>query len=116
LSRDIEAEIVPLCLDQGVGVIVYNPLAGGLLTGKHMPGQPPAPNTRFAVAGRMYRDRYWNDANFAALQRLNDFFGRRGKSLTHVSLAWVLRQPAVTSAIVGATTAAQIRDSLGAVE
>jgi aryl-alcohol dehydrogenase-like predicted oxidoreductase len=116
LSRDIEAEHLPLCLDQGVGVIVYNPLAGGLLTGKHHRDQPPAANTRFAVAGRLYRERYWNDANFAAVERLQAFFAARGKALTHVAIAWVLRQPAVTSAILGATSAAQLSDSLKAVD
>src|ERR1044071_3417847 len=84
LARDIEAEMAPLCMDQGVGLIVYNPLAGALLTGKHHGDQPPAAGTRFAVAGRLYRDRYWNDANFAAIERLKDFFAARGKALTHV--------------------------------
>ena len=116
LSRDIEAELLPLCLDQGVGVIVYNPLAGGFLTGKHRSDAPPAANTRFAVAGKLYLDRYWNDASFAAVERLKEFFSKRGKSLTHVAIAWVLRQPGITSAIVGATSAAQLRDSLGAVD
>ncbi|HJQ22637.1 MAG TPA: aldo/keto reductase [Blastocatellia bacterium] len=115
LARDIEAELLPLCIDQGVGMMVYNPLAGGLLTGKHHRGSPPAENTRFAVAGRMYRERYWNDANFAAVERLQAFFAPRGKRLTHAALAWVLRQPGITSAIVGATSAAQLRDSLAAV-
>jgi aryl-alcohol dehydrogenase-like predicted oxidoreductase len=116
LARDIEAEMLPLCLDQGVGVIAYNPLAGGLLTGKHHRDEPPAENTRFAVAGKLYRERYWNDANFAAVERLKEFFEARGKALTHVSVAWVLRQPAITSAILGATSAAQLSDSLKAVD
>src|SRR5438067_11257390 len=93
LSRDIESELLPLCVDQGVGLIVYNPLAGGLLTGKHHRGEPPAENTRFAVAGRVYRERYWNEANFAAVERLEEFFAPRGKRLTHAAVAWVLRQP-----------------------
>jgi len=116
LARDIEAEMLPLCLDQGVGVIAYNPLAGGLLTGKHQRDQPPAENTRFAIAGKPYRERYWNDANFAAVERLKEFFAARGKALTHVAIAWILRQPAVTSAILGATSAAQLNDSLKAVD
>lgn len=116
LARDIEAELLPLSLDQGVGVIVYNPLAGGLLTGKHHRDEPPAENTRFAVAGKLYRERYWNDANFAAVERLKEFFAARGKALTHVAIAWVLRQPAITSAILGATSAAQLSDSLKAVD
>ena len=116
LSREIEAELLPLCLDQGVGVIAYNPLAGGLLTGKHHRDRPPAENTRFAVAGKVYRKRYWNDANFAAVEHLQAFFAARGKALTHAAIAWVLRQPALTSAIVGATSAAQLSDSLKGVE
>jgi aryl-alcohol dehydrogenase-like predicted oxidoreductase len=116
LSRDIEAEMLPLCLDQGVGVIVYNPLAGGLLTGKHHRDQPPAANTRFAVAGPMYRERYWNDANFAAVERLQAFFAPRGKPLVGVAVAWVLAQPGITSAIVGASRPEQLDHSLQAVD
>jgi aryl-alcohol dehydrogenase (NADP+) len=112
LFREIEHELIPLCQDKGVGVIVYNPLAGGFLTGKHRRGAPPADNTRFAVAGRLYIDRYWNDASFAALERLWGFFEARGKSLTHVALGWVLMQRTVTSAIVGATSPEQLRDAL----
>jgi aryl-alcohol dehydrogenase-like predicted oxidoreductase len=115
LFREIEHELFPLCEDQGVGVIVYNPLAGGFLTAKHRRGAPPANNTRFAVAGKLYLDRYWNDPSFEAVERLRIFFEARGKSLTHVALAWVLKQPPVTSAIVGATSAAQLRDTLGGV-
>lgn len=116
LFREIEHELLPLCKDQGVGVIVYNPLAGGFLTGKHRSNAPPAENTRFAVTGGLYMDRYWNEACFQAVDGLRRFFEKRGKSLTHAALAWVLHQPVVTSAIVGATSADQLRDSLSAVE
>jgi aryl-alcohol dehydrogenase-like predicted oxidoreductase len=116
LFREIEHDLFPLCLDQGVGVIVYNPLAGGFLTGKHRAGAPPAENTRFAVAGGLYMDRDWNVASFNVVERLREFFAGRGKSLTHAAIAWVLREPAVTSAIVGATSADQLRDSLGGVD
>jgi len=116
LFREIEHELFPLCDDQGVGVIVYNPLAGGFLTAKHSRNAPPADNTRFAVAGKLYIDRYWNDASFAAVEKLRSFFQTRGKSLTHAALAWVLKQSQVTSAIVGATSAAQLRDSMGGVD
>jgi len=115
LFRQIEQELFPLCQDQGIGVIVYNPLAGGFLTAKHRSGAPPKDNTRFAVAGKLYLDRYWNEACFEAVTRLGAFFDARHKSLTHVSLAWVLTQPAVTSAIVGATSPEQLRDTLGGV-
>ena len=115
LFREIEHELFPLCLDQGIGVIVYNPLAGGFLTGKHPRNAPPADNTRFAVAGKLYLDRYWNDASFDAVERLRAVFEARGKLLTHVAIAWVLKQRAVTSAIVGATSAEQLRDTLGGI-
>ncbi len=116
LYRAIEQELLPLCLDQGVGAIVYNPLAGGMLTGKHRRSEPPADNTRFAVAGKLYLDRYWNDATFDAVDRLKSFFDARGKSLTHASIAWALKHEAVTSVIIGATSAEQLRDSLRGVE
>ena len=116
LFREIEHELFPLCEDQGVGIIVYNPLAGGFLTGKHRSNAPPADNTRFAVAGGLYLDRYWNEKSFDAVERLRAFFEGRGKSLTHVALAWVLKQRAVTSAIAGATSAGQLRDTLGGVD
>jgi len=112
LFREIESELLPLCADQGVGVIVYNPLAGGFLSGKHRHGTPPADNTRFAVAGKLYLDRYWNDKCFDAVERLKEFFAPRAKSLLHVALAWVLARPEVTSAIVGATSAEQLSESL----
>jgi 1-deoxyxylulose-5-phosphate synthase len=116
LYREIENEIVPLCVDQGVGILAYNPLAGGLLTGKHKRGTPPAADTRFAVAGKIYKDRYWNDACFTAVEGLLNYFSARDTSLAQVAVAWVLSRPGVTSAIVGATTPDQLRHTLGAVD
>lgn len=116
LYREVEHELFPLCENKGVGVIVYNPLAGGFLTGKHRRGAPPAANTRFAVAGKLYLDRYWNEASFEAVGRLRSFFENRGKSLTHAALGWVLNQRQVTSAIVGATSPEQLSDSLRGVD
>jgi aryl-alcohol dehydrogenase-like predicted oxidoreductase len=116
LYREIEQELLPLCQDQGVGVMVYNPLAGGLLTGKHSKNRPPEENTRFAVAGKLYLDRYWNDVTFDAVDRLLAFFRPRGKTITHAAIAWTLQNPVITSAIVGATRPEQLKDSLKAVE
>jgi len=115
LFREIEHDLFPLCEDLGVGVIIYNPLAGGLLTGKHRREAPPAENTRFAVAG-YYKDRYWNEACFDAVERLGGYLKQRGKSLTHAAIAWTLSQRPVTSTIVGATSAEQLRDTLKGVE
>jgi aryl-alcohol dehydrogenase-like predicted oxidoreductase len=119
LFREIENELLPLCRNQGVGVIPYNPLAGGFLTGKHKPNAEPTEGTRFALAGRtstMYRQRYWQEAQFAAVAHLQEFFAARNKSLTQVAVAWVLAQPDITSPIVGATSPEQLRQSLAATD
>jgi aryl-alcohol dehydrogenase-like predicted oxidoreductase len=118
LYREIENELLPLCRDQGVGVIVYNPLAGGLLTGKHRAESGPTAGTRFALGatGELYRDRYWHSVQFEAVESLSSFCQRRGWSLTTASVAWVLEQAGITSAIVGASREDQLHETLSAVE
>ncbi|TMQ35519.1 MAG: aldo/keto reductase, partial [Planctomycetota bacterium] len=117
LYREIEAELLPLCRDQGLGVIAYNPLAGGFLTGKYKSLDAPVPGTRFTLGktGELYRNRYWQQAQLEAVQQLQAFFKPRGKSLVQVAIAWLLAQPGITSAIVGATRAEQLDESLAAV-
>ncbi len=118
LYREIESELLPLCQDQNIGVIAYNPLAGGLLTGKHRGTQKPSDGTRFSLGGqtgKLYRERYWHQAQMEAVEKLYQYFESRGKSLTQVAIAWVLAQPAITSAIVGASRPEQLDDSLPAV-
>jgi aryl-alcohol dehydrogenase-like predicted oxidoreductase len=117
LFRDIEAELLPLCRDQGVGVIAYNPLAGGLLSGKYQPGEPPPVGTRFTLGktGELYRERYWEKSQFEAVEHLKKFFQPRKKPLVSVAVAWVLAQPGITSAIIGASKPEQLDDSLAAV-
>jgi aryl-alcohol dehydrogenase-like predicted oxidoreductase len=118
LFRMIEDEILPLCRSQGLGVIAYNPLAGGMLTGRYRQKRSVEADTRFGLenSGDLYRRRYWNDAIFAAVDALAGALEPRGKSLTHVALAWVLAQPGVTSAILGASKPAQLEDSLRGVD
>lgn len=118
LFRDIESELLPLCRDQGVGVIAYNPLAGGFLTGKYKSLDQPQSGGRFTLGktGDLYRDRYWQQAQFEAVEELRRFFQPRGKSLVHVAIAWVLAQQGITSAIVGASKPEQLDDSLKAVD
>src|ERR1051325_10099597 len=118
LHREIEAELLPLCRDQGVGVIAYNPLAGGFLTGKYQSLEAPPPEkTRFALGktGDLYRERYWQQSQLEAVKELQAFFQPRGKSLLQVAITWVLAQPGMTSAIVGASKPEQLDASLGAV-
>lgn len=118
LFRAIEAELLPAATANGVGVVVFNPLAGGLLTGKYKRGEAPREGTRFTLgnAAQLYQQRYWQDEQLDAVERLGAFFTARGKSLTHAALRWVLDQPAVNAAIVGASRADQLRDSLQALE
>jgi 1-deoxyxylulose-5-phosphate synthase len=118
LFRDIEAELLPLCRDQGLGVIAYNPLAGGFLTGKYRSLEAPPPGTRFTLGktGDLYRERYWHQAQLEAVEHLRRFFEPRGKSLVQVAVAWVLAQPGLTAAIVGASRPEQLDESLAAVQ
>ena len=117
LYRDIEAELLPLCRDQGLGVIAYNPLAGGFLTGKYQSLETPSTLGRFTLGGKtgeLYRDRYWQESQFKAVSDLKKSLAP-DRSLTQVAVAWVLGQPGITSAIVGASKPDQLDDSLAAV-
>jgi aryl-alcohol dehydrogenase-like predicted oxidoreductase len=116
LFREIERELLPLALDEGLGVISYNPLAGGLLTGKHQPGSAPTPGTRFTLgttAGR-YQDRYWNERAFATVQSLQSLAAEAGVALTTLAVAWTLANPAITAPLLGASRPEQLDDSLAA--
>jgi aryl-alcohol dehydrogenase-like predicted oxidoreductase len=114
----IEDEILPLCASQGLAVMAYNPLAGGVLTGRYRGVREAQPGTRFTLpgSGAMYRRRYWNEAALEEVERLGDTLAARGKGLTQVALAWVLAQPGITCAIVGASRPEQLADSLPAVD
>ncbi len=114
LFRMIEEELIPLSQAHNLGVIVYNPLAGGVLTGRYRQSQTVEEGTRFSLknSGKLYQRRYWNDAMFEAVGQLSDFFTPRGKELVHVALAWVLAQSGITSAILGASKPAQLEESL----
>jgi aryl-alcohol dehydrogenase-like predicted oxidoreductase len=117
LYRDIEAELLPLCRHAGLGVIAYNPLAGGFLSGKYRSLEAPPAGTRFSLGktGELYRTRYWQQAQLEAVERLRQFLEPRGKSLISVAVAWVMSQPGVTSAIVGASRPEQLDASLASV-
>ncbi|HEX2916565.1 MAG TPA: aldo/keto reductase [Chloroflexia bacterium] len=118
LYREIENEILPLCRQEGVGVITYNPLAGGFLTGRYKTGQDVQQGTRFSLyqAGKLYQNRYWQEAQFLAVEGLQRYFEQRNRSLAQVALAWVLAQPGVTSAILGASRPEQLKETLPAVD
>ena len=85
LFRQIERELLPLCLEDGLGVLPYNPLAGGLLSGKHDPAQVPADGTRFTIgdAASAYQARYWKDREFATVNKLSAARCQRGRLARH---------------------------------
>ena len=118
LFRQIERELLPLCLEEGVGVIPYNPIAGGLLSGKHDPSAPPPSGSRFTLgsAASNYQNRYWHDREFATVEALKAVAAREAVSLVTLSVAWVLAQPAVTAPIVGASRPDQLDASLAATD
>jgi 1-deoxyxylulose-5-phosphate synthase len=118
LFRQIERELLPLCRDEGLGVIPYNPLAGGFLSGKHRRESGPTPGTRFTLgtAGRRYQDRYWHEREFASVEGLRSLAAEGGLPLTQLALGWVLAEPAVTAPIVGASRPDQLDDAIAATE
>jgi 1-deoxyxylulose-5-phosphate synthase len=116
LFREIEREMLPYCGEEGIGVIPYNPIAGGLLSGKHSRAQPPPDGTRFTLgsAAQAYQDRYWHDREFDTVDALRRLAEKAGVSLVTLSVAWVLANKAVTAPIIGASTPEQLGPSLAA--
>jgi len=118
LFREIERELLPLAAEERLGVISYNPLAGGLLTGKHAFAAGPSEGTRFTLgnaAGR-YQERYWHEREFRSVASLGEAAAAAGFPLTTAAVAWVLANPVVTSAIIGASRPEQLDDTLRAAE
>jgi 1-deoxyxylulose-5-phosphate synthase len=118
LFREIEREMLPYCREEGIGVIPYNPIAGGLLSGRHSRENPPPQGSRFTLgtAGPMYQERYWRDREFDTVEVLRQLADQAGVSLVTLSVAWVLANPAITSPIVGASRPEQLDASLAATE
>ena len=112
-ERSAEYEIVPSALDQGLGLLIWSPLAGGLLSGKHRRGQPPPPGTRHA--GDWDEPPVYDvDKLFDTVETLLEIAGGHGVSAARVALAWLLARPAITTVIVGARTDEQLADNLAA--
>ncbi|MEO6874837.1 MAG: aldo/keto reductase [Opitutaceae bacterium] len=105
-----EIEVRPLCRNYGLGVIPYSPLAGGFLTGKYRRGAN-VESVRASDIGK----KYGNDAGFAVIEKLESIGKTHGKTVTQTALAWLLTNPVVTAAIVGANTPGQLKDSFGVV-
>jgi 1-deoxyxylulose-5-phosphate synthase len=115
LYRVPEREVIPLCAANGISQIVWSPLAQGTLTGKYAPGEAPAEGTR--ASSRMMgwaMDRFRDDDVLAAVQRLRPIADGLGVTMAQLALAWVLREPNVASAIVGASRPEQVEENAGA--
>jgi aryl-alcohol dehydrogenase-like predicted oxidoreductase len=105
---EFERELMPLCQDQGIGVIPYSPLAAGFLTGKYQRGA----ETQSARAEGI-KNRYFNDRGWAILDKLQNVARTRNMTPTQAALAWLLSQPVITSPIIGANSVEQLRENLG---
>ncbi|ONH27975.1 aldo/keto reductase [Pseudofrankia asymbiotica] len=118
LFREVERELFPLCSEEGVGVIPYNPLAGGLLSGKHDRTKPPADGSRFTLgtAADRYQQRYWQERMFDTVDELTAVAAELGVALPTLAVAWSLAQPAVTAPIIGASRPEQLDATLAAVD
>ncbi len=118
LFRAFERDLLPLCAEESIAVIPYNPLAGGLLTGKHDRQAPPPEGSRFQLgsAGSRYQARYWHEQQFETIEVLRGVAAEAGTSLTTLALRWVLSNPAIIAPIIGASRPEQLADSLAAAE
>ncbi len=113
LARGIEEEYLSFSKRFGVAVVSYNPLAGGMLTGKHARERGPIPGTRFDN-NPLYAGRYWHDDYFAAVEELKVIAREAGKTLVELSLHWLLSRPQVDSIILGASATEQLAENLNA--
>ena len=115
LNRSAELELLPLCEREGLGVIPYNPLAGGLLTGKYRAGNPLPEGTRMQAFEFYYR-RYYTDQALDVAERFVARAAELGYSPAQLAVAWVKADPRVTAPIVGARNVEQLSDTLGALD
>jgi aryl-alcohol dehydrogenase-like predicted oxidoreductase len=115
LWREPEAEVFPLCAREGIGQIVWSPLAQGILAGKYRPGEPVPADSR-AASPEMggFIQRRLEPATLAGVQRLRPVAAQLGLTLSQLAIAWVLRRPEVSSAIIGATRPEQVEENAGA--
>jgi 1-deoxyxylulose-5-phosphate synthase len=114
-ARDAERELVPACLDAGVGILAFQVLAGGLFAGRYRPDQTPDGDTRMGSRA-VYRNRYWNQQMFDLVDRLGSVASERGRTLTELAVGWTLTRPAVTAVIFGASAASQLQEAVAVLD
>jgi aryl-alcohol dehydrogenase (NADP+) len=118
LERRMERDLLPLCQAAGMAVIPYNPLAGGLLTGKYRRGEALPEGARFSAGdwAELYRGRYWSDAALNVVDVVAAVSRREGVTPAQLALAWLLRRVGLTCPIVGASRAHQLEENVKALE
>jgi aryl-alcohol dehydrogenase (NADP+) len=118
LFRQVERELLPLCEEEKLAVIPYNPLAGGLLTGKHQRSAPPPAGTRFTLgsAAKTYTERYWREREFDTVEAFVKLARAAGVEPATLAVGWVLANPAITAPIIGASKPEQLKASAAALE
>jgi aryl-alcohol dehydrogenase-like predicted oxidoreductase len=114
ITRGVETELIPFLQAHKLGMAVYNPIAGGLLAGKHKPGKP-AENTRFANNDAYYK-RYWSDENFAAVEKLTEIAAAHNMSILQLAMKWCVGRPGVASIISGVSKLEQIKQNIESLE
>jgi aryl-alcohol dehydrogenase-like predicted oxidoreductase len=115
LHRDIEDDVLPVSKQLGIGQVVYSPIAQGVLAGKYEPGQAPPQGTRASTPGDSgFMERYMRDDVLGAVQQLRPIADELGITMAQMALAWVLREPGVSSAIVGASRPEQVEENVAA--
>ena len=114
LTRSIEPELLPVLRKYPTGLVTYNPLAGGMLSGKYRGGKKPA-DSRFAL-DKGYAARYYSDRNLQAVQAIEELAGQRGQTVLGLALQWVYEQPEVTSVILGFSRVSQLEQNLDLLE
>jgi aryl-alcohol dehydrogenase-like predicted oxidoreductase len=119
LFREVERELFPLAQEEGLAVIPFNPLAGGLLSGKYNHGDTPEKG-RFSAElggfGQMYHARYWHEREFETVAKVQEIATQHSMPITTLSVAWILANPAITSVILGASHVEQLTDTLAAAD
>lgn len=111
--RQVETDLLPVLAGEGIGAVAFSPLAQGLLTDRYLDGRLP-PDSRAAGSAGFLRKEHLTRERLEIAQALNDFARQRGQSLAQLALRWVLRQPAVTSALIGASRPAQVIEAVEA--
>ena len=116
VARELENEHLPLCRDQGVGILVWSPLAAGFLSGKFKPGEDKPAGTRRSMIGDLGIGPIDEEHGFHIVDVARDIASARGVSVAQVALNWLRSRPEVTSLVIGARTTAQLADNLASVQ